>query len=247
MLKEYPSEQWKNVKFDFEYSNKLRMDVSNFGRLRTFNKIHNGKIIKGSTVNGYGIIRLKFFKARDEKCQKEMNELKNQINLLSKELKSLTDITSAEIALNQLTDLKKKFARKLKADEKKRVVYYQALIHRLVAQYFLPMPAASQTVVAHLDFNKLNNRSYNLKWMTPEENYEHQKKSPYVIEEKNNRSRMEKGSNTTKLSVTKVMLLKKLLIQNKPIRQLAKQFRITDTQIIRIKKGENWADIDAAK
>ncbi len=42
------------------------------------------------------------------------------------------------------------------------------------------------------------------------------------------------------------MLLKKLLNQGKPIKQLVKQFKVTDTQIFRIKRGENWADIEAA-
>jgi len=43
------------------------------------------------------------------------------------------------------------------------------------------------------------------------------------------------------------MLLKKLLNQGKPMKQLVKQFKVTDTQIFRIKRGENWADIEAAK
>ncbi len=54
-------------------------------------------------------------------------------------------------------------------------------------------------------------------------------------------------SKATKLTVTKVMLLKKLLNQGKPMRMLVKQFKITDTQILRIKRGENWADVQAAK
>jgi hypothetical protein len=43
------------------------------------------------------------------------------------------------------------------------------------------------------------------------------------------------------------MLLKKLLNQGRPMRMLVKQFKITDTQILRIKRGENWADVQAAK
>jgi hypothetical protein len=42
------------------------------------------------------------------------------------------------------------------------------------------------------------------------------------------------------------MLLKKLLNQGKPMRTLVKQFKITDTQILRIKRGENWKEIKAA-
>ena len=32
-----------------------------------------------------------------------------------------------------------------------------------------------------------------------------------------------------------------------PVRNLAKQFKVTETQIIRIKKNENWASVEAAK
>ena len=42
------------------------------------------------------------------------------------------------------------------------------------------------------------------------------------------------------------MLMKKLINQGKPMKQLVKLFKVTDTQILRIKRGENWADIKAA-
>jgi hypothetical protein len=42
------------------------------------------------------------------------------------------------------------------------------------------------------------------------------------------------------------MLLKKLLNEGKPMKQLVKQFKITDTQILRIKRGENWSNVPAA-
>ena len=102
--------------------------------------------------------------------------------------------------------------------------------------------------MAHLDYKKLNNHVSNLKWMTPEENFAHQQKSPFVIKEKEQRKlNPRRNSKVAKLTVTKVMLLKKLLNQNKPVRQLVKQFKITDMQIYRIKRGENWGGIPAAK
>ena len=42
------------------------------------------------------------------------------------------------------------------------------------------------------------------------------------------------------------MLLKKLMNEGKPMKQLVKQFKITETQILRIKKGINWSEIPAA-
>ncbi len=147
-----------------------------------------------------------------------------------------------------LDTLKKRLSKKFQDDLKGRTINYHSLFHRLVADYFLKAPTSKQTIVAHLDHDKLNNRAYNLKWMTPEENYEHQTKSPYVIKEKEERRhRRKEDSRATKLSVTKVMLLKKMLGQEKPMKQLVKQFKVTDTQILRIKRGENWADIQAAK
>jgi uncharacterized protein with PhoU and TrkA domain len=43
------------------------------------------------------------------------------------------------------------------------------------------------------------------------------------------------------------MLLKKLLNEGKPMKQLVKVSKETDTQIIRIKRGETWADGPASK
>ncbi len=84
--------------------------------------------------------------------------------------------------------------------------------------------------------------------MTLTENYAHQQKSPLVIAEKfDRRNNPLKKPAHSKLTVTKVMLLKKLLNQGKPMKSLVKLFRITDTQIFRIKRGENWGDIEAAK
>lgn len=252
MTKNYPGEQWKTVKFDFEFTNDGRIEVSNFGRLRSFNKLSDGNIVNGSMINGYRIIRLKLYTPRDEKTQNRLDYLQQQVFKLSRKLKTLKDNKENKKVIAEteelLDSLKKNLSKKFQNDLKERTINYHSLIHRLVADYFLKKPTANQTIVAHLDHDKLNNRASNLQWMTPEENYEHQKKSPYVIKEKQNRRYGRKeNSRATKLTVTKVMLLKKLLNQNKPIKQLVKQFKVTDTQIFRIKRGENWADIDAAK
>lgn len=244
-------EEWKTIEFDFEFTNDGRIEVSNYGRLRTFNKISNGNIISGSMINGYRIIRLKLYKPRDEKTQKKLDYLQQQVLKLSRILKLLKNENKNEEKINETTELlkslKKNLSKKFEADLKERIIHYHSLVHRLVANYFLKKPTAEQTVVAHLDHDKLNNRVINLKWMTREENYEHQQNSPYVIQEKQERqTRRKENSKATKLTVTKVMLLKKMLNQGKPMKQLVKQFKVTGTQILRIKRGENWADIEAA-
>ena len=252
MTKNYSGEQWKTVSFDLDFTNDFRMEVSNFGRLRSFNKISDGNLVNGSMVNGYKIIRLKLFKPRDEKVQAKLQNLQKQVFKLQKKLKTKTlNLESKKVIAEStllLGNLKKNLSNKFKDDLKGRTINYHSLFHRLVAKYFLKAPTLKQSIVAHIDHDKLNNRANNLKWMTPEENYEHQKNSPHVIKEKKERlHRRKEISKATKLTVTKVMLMKKMINQGKPMKQLVKQFKVSDTQILRIKRGENWADISAAK
>ncbi len=252
MTRNYPGEKWKTLKFDFEYTNTGRVEVSNYGRLRTFNYVSDGNIVNGSMINGYKILRLKLYTPREEKIQKKLDNQQQQVFKLARKLKLLKDNNESKQVINEtatlLINLKAKLSKKFKDDLKKRTIYYHSLVHRLVANYFLKNPTAKQTIVAHLDHNRLNNRSNNLKWMTPEENYEHQKNSPHVIKEKRERRlRPKENSRNTKLTVTKVMLMKKLINQGKPMKQLVKIFKITDTQIKRIGRGENWKEIEAAK
>lgn len=252
MTKDYPGERWKNVTFDFAFTNKFRIEVSNFGRMRTFNIVSDGNIVKGSMINGYRIIRLKFYSPRDEKIQSRLDYLQKQSVKLAGKLRSLKENNEDEKVIEETTNLlesfKKNLSKKFQDDLKERTINYHSLIHRLVAIYFLAAPKSDQTIVSHLDHDKLNNRANNLKWMTPEENYEHQKNSPLVIQEKSERRyRRTPDSAVNKLTVTKVMLLKKLIRQGKPMKQLVRQFKVTDTQIYRIKRGENWGDIEAAK
>ena len=252
MIQNHFGEKWKTVEFNLEITNTGRIEISNFGRLRTFNKISNGNIISGSMINGYRIIRLKLFSPREINLQNKFDQWQKEVSDLNKILKSFKEEKSDKIIITEttekLTSLKKKLSKRFQADLKARTINYHSLIHRLVANYFLRKPDANQTIVAHINHNKLDNDANNLLWMTPEENYLHQKQSPLVINESQNR-RLERkeDAKTAKLSVTKVMLMKKLINEGKSIKQLVKFFKVTDTQIIRIKKGENWGEVEAAK
>lgn len=263
MNREYPGEKWKEINFDFEYTNKCRLEVSNFGRIRTFNVLSDGNILHGSMINGYRIIRLKFYSPRDAKIEAKFQFIQQQITKLTKKISPLkqsikirkkkddayfSSLKVVEETSQLLTSLKKNLSEQYAQDLKDRTIHYHCLVHRLVAEYFCQRPSEAHSVVGHIDHNKLNNAANNLIWMTPQENSTHQQKSPHVIAAKKDRSHTRiEHSKATKLTVTKVMLLKKLLNQGKPMRMLVKQFKITDTQILRIKRGENWADVQAAK
>jgi len=252
MVQQNAPETWKEVSFDFEFINDYRLEVSTHGRLRSFNKLSNGNILHGSMINGYRIVRLKFHKERDPQSQRSFDLLRQQTHKLRDRIKELTKAKAPEEEIMEAkklhVSLKKNLSKKFSEDLHKRTVHYQNLVHRIVAATYCEKPTPEHTLVAHKDFDKLNNHYTNLVWMTPNENYAHQQHSPIVIAEKATRSvTRQTSSKATKLTVTKVMLLKKLLNEGKPIKQLVKQFKVTDTQILRIKRGENWGQVGAAE
>ncbi len=185
MSNEITKEQWKKVKFDFTYANKFSLEVSNLGRVRTFNTISDGNILKGSMIKGYKIIRLKMYTARDEKVQAKFNADKAKTFKLAREIKgkiankeSKASIKEATVFLDKFkADLSLRFQNELKS----RTINYHSLVHRLIANAFLKAPKKAETVVGHLDYNKLNNKADNLKWMTVEENQAHQLKNPALL------------------------------------------------------------------
>jgi hypothetical protein len=241
-------EIWEPIIFDFEFTNNCRFEVSNWGRVRSFNKVSDGRILKGSLTEGYKIIRLKFFKPREEKEQIKFDELRKEISDLYKKRREKINKNDFLDNIERVTKLieKKKgeLSKKLERNLKKRTINHHFLIHRLVATYFLPEPKPEETVVGHLDFDKLNNRVTNLKWMTPKENRKHQDKSPHVIAEKKWRKYTQKPrQNGLKLTSTQVIHIKLQLKRNRPTKQIAKQFDISEMQVWRIKTGENWGHI----
>ena len=245
-------EKWKNVVFGFENTNYYRLEVSNFGRVRSFNKLSDGNILNGSLTEGYKIVRLKFFKPTEPADAKKILNKQKQIAAEMQDIKFLKENNAKKSFIKEeegeLLSLKKSLSKLLAENTKKRTINYHSLVHRLVAKYFLPKPAAGKAIVSHLDHDKLNNIVSNLEWMTVEENSAHQQFSPHVIAEKKKRMYGGKeSSRTTKLTVTKVMLLKKLLNEGKTVKQMVKQFKVSDMQIIRIRRGENWGSIPAAK
>lgn len=258
----FARESWKQVDLGTGFINDFRLEISDFGRIRSFNQLHDGKILKGSMINGYRIIRIKLFRPRYESATQALGLMQEEITALSEKIaamkKKLDDkqfrgqerFDLKDQLLQEEDNLKKAQAR-YKAfyhtDRKKRTINYAALIHRLVAEYFIPRTSEDQLFVSHIDHDKLNNKVNNLKWMTAEEKNAHQAKSPLVIEEKKKRKQAGYEAIKSKLTVTKVMYLKKLLNEGVPVRNLAKQFKVTETQIIRIKKNENWASVEAAK
>jgi hypothetical protein len=252
MTQQHDKEKWKKVVFGFEYTNPFELHVSNHGRLRTTSLRGEGNIIKGSHTEGYNIVRVKLFKEREPKAEAKLKSLTKQVNKLTLHLQELEQQKTGKKVLKEAQDVLAQAVQKLadarKEDLRSRTVNYHALTHRLVAEYFLPKPKAKHEVVSHIDYNKVNNHASNLKWMTREEATQHQQNSPSVVAEKERRKNTPLAiPRHSKLTAQKVAQLKKLLNDGVEVKKLVKQFKITDTQILRIKRGINWARIPAAE
>ncbi len=255
-------EVWKEVQFDFDFVNDMRLEVSNFGQVRTFTKVIQGNYLKGSMINGYKVIKLKLFTERTEEIESQLQYKKKQISKLNVEIAAKKKaILSLRKAGNKVEDeerkieqlkvlldgLKVRYRKEFNVDLRKRTINYSQLVHRLVAMYFLPPPSKTQKLVIHLDFEKLNNSAINLQWATQIESTAHQQNSPFVIAEKKTRfGKRNFNSKLYKLTETRVMLIKKKILEGKSLRTLAKQFKVTQTQLLRIKRGENWGYVKPA-
>jgi hypothetical protein len=135
---------------------------------------------------------------------------------------------------------------KYKIFNKGKISNKHFFISKLVAENFIPKTSIEQTYVLHLDYKRDNDDVSNLKWATRAEMLEHSKKSPNVKEAFENLIKHNIKSDGRKLTVTKVMLIKKILAKpNQPTRlkMIAKQFGVSEMQISRIKSGENWGHI----
>jgi len=124
-------------------------------------------------------------------------------------------------------------------EDGKRTAKY---VHKMVAETFLDNPENKEFVI-HIDHNKLNNEIDNLKWASLEEWKEHNKDLFRMMK---GRSRLDSIPNS-KLSEKEVVRLKKKLFDpNRKVKiaTLAKQFNISQGQVYRILRGENWAHID---
>jgi hypothetical protein len=112
------------------------------------------------------------------------------------------------------------------------------LVHKLVAELFIPKENENQTVVIHLDWSKANNHFSNLQWVTKAESY-------IRMHKRLQEERKKKGKVVTysKLKTEEVSLIKSMLGRGVKQKLIAKMFCVSEMQITRIKRGENWKEI----
>ena len=150
-------------------------------------------------------------------------------------LKSVNKLTGEEKLLKG-SKMKQGFMQlNLKLQDDVRQGFY---VHKLVAEEFCKRKKG-QDFVIHQDGNKLNNHYENLVWGDRKDMTQHQIDMGVYLHK--NR----KMPSHCKMTETKVRLLKKRLREGRTKRKiLAKNFGITETQVRRIEKGENWGHVD---
>lgn len=110
-------------------------------------------------------------------------------------------------------------------------------VHKLVAEHFIEKNDG--ICVIHLNYDKTDNSVENLKWATKREKELHQFSNPKwecIVKERNKK--------IGKLNEGRVKIIKRQLKNNRTrINLIAKRFGVSDTQIHRIKRGENWSSV----
>ncbi|WP_010663338.1 HNH endonuclease [Marinilabilia salmonicolor] len=119
-------------------------------------------------------------------------------------------------------------------------------VHKLVAEQFIGKDSEDQTFVIHLDYNKCNNFVENLRWANKKDMFDHQQGNPLVLEGRK-KMKARKPCEGAKLTDTQVMLLKKRISdpgRKTRLKIIARQFGISEIQLHRIKRGENWSHVN---
>lgn len=116
-------------------------------------------------------------------------------------------------------------------------------MHREMAKLFFKRPSARHQYVIHKNHNKLDNNIKNLKWATLEDMINHQQDSPAKMAYKEKQANRTEGLKLTSGQVKKIKGILKNKNRNVTIKQLAKNYGVSEMTMYRIKSGENWARI----
>jgi NUMOD4 motif len=256
-------ESWKTLKTPEGVLQTNKVQISNMGRIRTYNALNDGKIINGSITQGYKILRMRYYTPRTPKIQKEFDAQKNIITdneFLLKNLsatissikKSSPEFKATKNKIEELSslikNLKTTLSLKHKTELNSRCIHKHGLVHRLVAENFIKKENKKQAFVIHLNHKKTDNVFTNLKWASSEEVAKHVAKNPAVRKAKADKVYVRNLKNKAmKLNPTKVASIKKLLNEKIASSIIAKKYKVSDMTIHRIKTGINWGDVKAAK
>ena len=113
------------------------------------------------------------------------------------------------------------------------------LVHRLVAIAFIPNPD-NKPSVNHIDFNKLNNTTYNFEWCTHKENMRHAFKNGLF---KAPTPRRGEQCHLSKLKDSDIIDIRKRISNGERILSIAGYFGVTRGNIMAIKSNKTWKHV----
>jgi hypothetical protein len=116
-------------------------------------------------------------------------------------------------------------------------------IHREMAKLFLKRPSPSYKYVIHRNHKKLDNNIKNLSWAKLEQMIDHQQDSPAKLAYKERQANRTEGLKLTATQVKKIKGILNNKNRNITIKQLAKNYKVSEMTMYRIKSGENWGRI----
>jgi hypothetical protein len=113
------------------------------------------------------------------------------------------------------------------------------LVHKLTAESFV-QKASDHDMVVHLDWNKGNNYFKNLKWVNRDEGYA---RILTRLHERNRNNPRKRKVTNSKLAIKDIEVLKSMLERGVKQKVIAQLFCISEMQVSRIKRGENWGQV----
>lgn len=123
----------------------------------------------------------------------------------------------------------------IRVDSKRKTV----LVHKLTATAFLEK-TSDHDMVVHLDWNKGNNNYKNLKWVNRNDGYE---RILSRLHERNRNNPRKRKVTNSKLDIKDIEVLKSMLERGVKQKVIAQLFCISEMQVSRIKRGENWGQV----
>jgi len=122
---------------------------------------------------------------------------------------------------------------------RQRGVAANLYVHKLVANFFCERISENHIYSIHMDHDKLNNWFENIRLVTKQEMFNHRCESQGFI----NRI-IPRRTKNYKLTESKVVVIKRLISNgNCRMKSIAKHFKVSQTQLKRIRSGENWKHV----
>lgn len=115
-------------------------------------------------------------------------------------------------------------------------------VHRLVAEAFIKNPEL-KCHVNHIDSDRTNNRSDNLEWVTPKENFDHGLKYGSIQPSNQRQGIIDRNTENKKLTVDDIQYVLKSYIPRCRVfgaRALSRKFNVCHTVILSIIHNEGY-------